>query len=609
MSNIEETIDEAYQYYLDDRLRLTFKSGEGTQLFNTLTPKMYHMAYEEYNQILPKEDFCRLQIEIKKMGYEILGDKNYARGGMFIVVNKHKPQYEYNLIDFNGNLLLSQWSQENPIIEKDYILIDGIKYKRILKKFVRSEVEDDICPPKSPIKRVLESNHHMRFDDIAYEGHRRVYDKKGHADYIDLEGNSLLGTFIIKRNKLLWKSKCKFDYIEPFRDGYAIVKKDGKYNAIDHQGNLVFDEWYTELQRIGPGVFKKGKGITSKTLYPNFKGKKVRRSISGYKITDDEESKTVGNTPIMPFGTRYILCQCVYYYLYDLQSEETIEDLLSYSDIAFDNNFLYFGKSQKLYYFHGDNMIEISDFFRDELFYKTHITKSSVEVPIMSRREFGEEYKKDPFIFLDKLKREHNRIKDEQRKKKENEFLFKARELYEKREAERKAEIANCIEQIKELIKRVHYLTNNVEEISIEDDTELPLREVTENGETYLEIPHELNGILSIFDFRKIDLTGVKVSGIDFRGCNVENINPQLVWHKDLSGCDFTGVGILPATNFDGVNIKGAKFSRDNDDKTLEFSPYSLMNAIYDDETTFDGIQLKIILEGLKMAEEEPVER
>jgi hypothetical protein len=33
------------------------------------------------------------------------------------------------------------------------------------------------------------------------------------------------------------------------------------------------------------------------------------------------------------------------------------------------------------------------------------------------------------------------------------------------------------------------------------------------------------------------------------------------------------------------------------------------MNAIYDDETTFDGIQLKIILEGLKMAEEEPVER
>ncbi len=617
MSDIERTIDEAYQYYLDDRLRLTFKSGEGTQLFNALTPKMNQLRYDEYLQTMPKEDFYKLKNLCKKMGYKICSDDNNAKGGMFIIANKNKKPLEYNLMDFNGDLLLPDWSLEKPIFKYGCIIIDGVGYKRILKRFVRSEVEDDIYPPNSPINRIIRNSHHMHFDEDTSEGNRLVYDKNGHADYIDFEGNALFGTFIIKRGKLLWKSKSKFDCLEPFKDGYAIVQKDGKYNAIDHQGNLVFDQWYPKIYRDQniPGEFFHGRGLITKNLYPNLKGIKVKETLTKYKVTDDNRSFSMKDRPIRMFGSRYALCYEFDYggtriwYIYDIKSKEKVKKYIYQWDFTYDNDFVYFQDSQKAYYFQGETMVDISDFFRDELFYKTHITKSSVEVPIMSREEFGEEYIKDPFIFLDKLKREHNRIKDEQRKRKESDFLLKLRELNEIREVERKAELEECLEQIKVLIKRIHYLMNNVEELEMDTEAELPLREVTENGETYLEIPKELNGILHIFDFRKIDLTGVKVSGIDFRGCNVENINPQLVWHKDLSGCDFTGVGILPATNFDGVNIKGAKFSRDNDDKTLEFSPYSLMNAIYDDETTFDGIQLKIILEGLKMAEEEPVER
>ena len=77
-----------------------------------------------------------------------------------------------------------------------------------------------------------------------------------------------------------------------------------------------------------------------------------------------------------------------------------------------------------------------------------------------------------------------------------------------------------------------------------------------------------------LIDLLNVDFTNVKVSGIDFRGTNIEiggyNLKPQAVYNTDLSNCDFEGIYINPLANFTGVNIKGTRFSVDNNPMTMD---------------------------------------
>ena len=93
--------------------------------------------------------------------------------------------------------------------------------------------------------------------------------------------------------------------------------------------------------------------------------------------------------------------------------------------------------------------------------------------------------------------------------------------------------------------------------------------------------------ILRHIDLRYISLENVDVSGIDFRGSNII-LNPQEVYNKNLNGCNLEGIYISPFMNFNGVDIRGARFSRDNDPKTRD-GLNQFNGAIYDETTTFDG--------------------
>ena len=101
---------------------------------------------------------------------------------------------------------------------------------------------------------------------------------------------------------------------------------------------------------------------------------------------------------------------------------------------------------------------------------------------------------------------------------------------------------------------------------------------------------------IKIIDLSYADFTNVKVSGIDFCGTNVTfsnaTLNPQTVYNKDLSDCNFEGIFISPFVDFSGVNIKGAKFSVDSDIKTVDVFNSTFQNAIYDENTTYNGISL-----------------
>lgn len=68
---------------------------------------------------------------------------------------------------------------------------------------------------------------------------------------------------------------------------------------------------------------------------------------------------------------------------------------------------------------------------------------------------------------------------------------------------------------------------------------------------------------LQYLDLILIDFTNVDVHGIDFRNTNI-NLDPQTIYHKDLSECNFDGIDLGISTKFDGVNIKNTSFESIN---------------------------------------------
>ena len=47
----------------------------------------------------------------------------------------------------------------------------------------------------------------------------------------------------------------RFDNIFPESEGYSVVKKNNKYNAINGRGDIVFSSWYNYLSECKDGNF------------------------------------------------------------------------------------------------------------------------------------------------------------------------------------------------------------------------------------------------------------------------------------------------------------------------------------------------------------------
>ena len=56
-----------------------------------------------------------------------------------------------------------------------------------------------------------------------------------------------------------------------------------------------------------------------------------------------------------------------------------------------------------------------------------------------------------------------------------------------------------------------------------------------------------------------IDFTNVDIRGVDFRNTNA-NIDPQTVYNKDISGCNFDGIDLGISTDFTGINMQNTSF-------------------------------------------------
>ena len=69
---------------------------------------------------------------------------------------------------------------------------------------------------------------------------------------------------------------------------------------------------------------------------------------------------------------------------------------------------------------------------------------------------------------------------------------------------------------------------------------------------------------------------------------------------KDLSNCNFEGVYISSFKNFKDVDIRGTKFGEDKDPTTLDRFNATFEYAIYDENTTYNGIPFTQIISAPK---------
>jgi hypothetical protein len=550
---LKEKIAEMYETYLNEKLSLVFNGKIGELSHNVIRHKVLNditkVDQEKLSYIFEKGTYTNITFNPSRFveGYIIL--ENWYDGRM-------------DLIDMSGNFYFGM-TYEMP----SYILMPDV-YGKLCKKNELHNVSEGWFLAN------LEADRYSNLDGYYYFS---IQDK-----------NLKIGPF----------TKA-YD----FTDGFAVVEKDGKWNVLNHDMRFVFPKSYDYITRVDFGRVKVRDGIRSKTIYLGMKDYEVKRSGFGYSCSNGKQQFKIKYQPVKMFDDKTVLCfHDNHYYLFDVNRNiyQKLDPLVVYwtywkenvdTDVFYDDNFIYDKENKKVYFPYNGRLLDITEFYIAHL---ANIDKIKV------KRDIGDIKTLDEFVSknFDKVQemmaeeREKNKaiLERQQEEILQNEIKEKQKE--EKEKLRKKEE-----DQKEGLIKLKEAL-----ELLRDDGINLGIKKIQYDisfivvGD-HLEIPKDFIQVLKYIDLSLFDFDNVKVSGIDFRGCNVEHINPQRVYNKDLSNCNFEGVYINPFISFDDVDIRGAKFGYDTNGIRIDMLNQSLERAIYDDTTTFNGIPLSLYLE------------
>lgn len=364
------------------------------------------------------------------------------------------------------------------------------------------------------------------------------------------------------------------------------------------------------------------------TIIPESKQKKIfglRKSLFGaYKIKKSEihqykddwssyyecvnknTSFMVRGKPIRIYGDRYVLTIDGKYNTIYLNGEGfslnpiSIGNVNYYSTqfplyianekkVCYDDNFILCSDyPTKLFLMFSNQVIEF-DFFRIQGYKNNAETIKKLSANFERLKQIYNIFTFEQFKYynMPSLAKELSQIQaaEAERIKLHQIATAKQKELEEKEE--RREKQIQALKQLKEALD----ILNELEQDNIEI-TRIRYDNVFVQRNDHLEISPTIIHMLKYVDLSFADFKNVKCSGIDFRECNIGSFNPQLVYNRDLSGSNFEGVFISPFMNFKDVDIRGAKFSADNDPKTIDVFNESFRYAIYDETTTYNGISL-----------------
>ena len=579
-----------------------------------LVSEEWYESHDEYAYINVKK--------INGLTVDVVHD-NYA------VVKKNGT---YNFIGVNGKLISKEWYDDVDNFENGYARVKkNGKYNFIdtSGKLISKEWYDLVFDFENGYAKV-EKNGMYNFIDtsgklISKEWYDLVLDFEN--GYAPVEKNGKYN-FIDINGKLI--SEEWYDDVENFENGYAKVEKNGMYNFIDTNGKLISEEWYdycvmyfengyAKVRKNGKYNFidTNGKLVSEKFARKSIKiisqnfvivddiiscskidmqDYQVKKTLLGYQCINSTDKYNLKYQPIKRFGFRYILCLkkdivC----LYD-RINNNYKDIGTIYDIEYDDNFIFDKKNRRIYLIYENQIIDVTDYYNEKLILKKEISISSGVTGILSREEFSFKNMQEIDKLIQEEKERNKAIKEAQEREKQVKKLRKVQEEEKESERIRRETELKALKQLQEALSMLQQVTSPSNKT-----TKMRYDNIFIQVENHLEIPTIVLSILRYIDLSSIKFDNVKVDGIDFRGCNIDLLNPQKVYKKDLRNCNFEGIFIKPFTDYTDVDIRGCTFSTDNDPKTLDVFNQTFKNAIYDETTTYNGISfVKIFGESVK---------
>lgn len=447
-------------------------------------------------------------------------------------------------------------------------------------------------------KTVFELNKNMNFSLMS----NRYY----HNGLIAVV-NGTQYNYVNTKGKLLFPNTW-FKKVSDFKYGYAIVQdNNSSFHLIDTKGTILFTCAKEEDISITP-FFITGPNIAIPNLI-NHNNYKVRKKLLNDRFVC-KRNDDYFETSFMPFRI-YSPGYCLgingnHIFIFDRFRIERI-DLGLAKDIEYsnDNNLIINKKTGMVYYVYGNKLLEISAFYHQFLKGRKIVQIKDNIGEILTKNEFKN-------LNNDEIKKALEEEKERQKQEKEQEEKNRKDQEIKRLKEELQREKEKILQFKKEQEERSKNARKKIEE---------GFRELRENKgssvagliieDLFIKVGghREFSSLyinnIKIIDLSYADFTNVKVSGIDFCGTNVTfsnaTLNPQTVYNKDLSDCNFEGIFISPFVDFSGVNIKGAKFSVDSDVRTVDVFNNTFRNAIYDENTTYNGIPLVDLLDSEKL--------
>ena len=555
---MEEKMKELYQEYLKEKLDLVFDK-EVVEKENDFDKIIKYFKYVLNYEII---DIDEISAQVKKDGKYYVIDRNGKlnsnkwydtakrfRDGYALIIEDEKCNY----INKQGNLLSKEWYDEA------YSFSEGLARVKKNCKYNFIDKQGNLLSKE------------WYYEAYSFsEGLARV-EKNGKYNFID------------KQKKLI--SGDWYDQASDFRQDIALVEKNGKYNYIDRDGKLINKKWFKSEE----DAFNNARTYFKNIIFDSMTNYSVKKKVfGGYKCFNSYDSFSIKYKPIKDYENIYILCTNEdNFYLYNRKTKE-YEDMGT--NVIYNDSFIY--QNPNVYFMYNDKKIDITNYYNKYLsLIDTNNLNITQNIAIMTRVDFDYLNSDEKKKFLEEEKEKNKKIREQQLKEKQEKDIQNAKELKEQEQEKMSQELIETLKTLKDSINKLNELKSRLGNIKI---PKITVDNVLIEVDDHKEIMEELKDKLQFIDLSTISFKDVDIQGIDFRGCNM-HLYPQEVYKRNLKECDFTGMNIDPFMNFRGVDIRGAKFSIDNDPSTLDLRP-KFTGAIYDETTTYNGKSLVDIL-------------
>ena len=562
-----EELDKMYQDYLNGRFDLIFEEDDQKDKSSEyLNPEVVlgknSILFQEY-EIIDKY-YCGVAAAKKNAKVYLIDSKgDLVTDEWFDVIKpfhgkyaKVKKNNKCNYIDVNGNLLTKVWYDDANSFNNGYAVVEIKKRDYLINE-----------------KGILIVKPHSGY-------------------YVDCWETPIHG-YLLPENVFLGMVK-KFD-----QDAY----KYHVYNVIDSDGELLFKKWFEK-----PSVYDSI--VSFVRVNKNFdyacahKERKllcitrelndyvIERYLGKYKCTKDKEKIILKYKPLVIYDSKYVLCfnkETLYLYDRDINRYEEIGDIRDYE---FDANCIIKHEDNTVLFIYDGKKIDITSYYHKKLENGKYKVKHGIE--IFSKNDY----------FIDNERKVREEAEEEKRRKALAEK--KKNQLEEKRKISDAQKINDFKEKknlvlLNEAYRSVLIGIKKLEEYEKETGVCLKIDVDKDNlfyqSGDHLEIkPFYLEMGLRHINLSNISFNNVNVVGVDFSGSNVR-LNPQEVYERNLSNCNFEGVVFLLDTDFTGVNVKGAKFTTRKNQPVFginfEINSDSFINSIYDENTTLNGERIR----------------